>query len=192
MYRHAAERPSSEAPPSELILTGGARDRRGSAVAIMQLVGLPAIVAALLSMVDPWLGLAGLVVTAALLVRWWRKPADVVVLRVHDGRIEVSLPPPKKRTVHIALADLSDVALDTRTIRPVSDGGSMIPAMRFIESNVGPEVDKARVVLVRDDDDAPVALTEAHIAHMDATDWLARTRVFLRKNGWTPEDEREA
>jgi hypothetical protein len=29
------------------------------------------------------------------------------------------------------------------------------------------------------------------LPHFEATDWLGRIRVFLRKHGWVPEDERE-
>jgi len=35
-------------------------------------------------------------------------------------------------------------------------------------------------------------LTEAYVSQMDATEWFGKIRVFLRKNGWTPRDERES
>jgi hypothetical protein len=28
-----------------------------------------------------------------------------------------------------------------------------------------------------------------HVAHMTATEWVGKIRVFLRKNGWVPLDE---
>ena len=40
-----------------------------------------------------------------------------------------------------------DVVLDTKTIRKVVDGDSMLPAVRFTESKIGPEIDMARIVL---------------------------------------------
>lgn len=61
--------------------------------------------------------------------------------------------------------------------------------MRFADSQVAPPVDKARIVLEFDQRSVP--LTREYLAHMDATDMLGELRVFLRKQGWVPEDERE-
>jgi hypothetical protein len=36
-----------------------------------------------------------------------------------------------------------------------------------------------------------VHLTDEYFAHMDSTEWLGKIRVFLRKNGWIPADERK-
>jgi hypothetical protein len=89
------------------------------------------------------------------------------------------------------LSHLADVALDVKTIERVSDGGGAIPALRLIDSKVGPKVDTARIILV-DGDGREVCLTEDYLPHSMATDSLGKIRVFLRKNGWIPEDEREA
>ena len=62
--------------------------------------------------------------------------------------------------------------------------------MRFIDAKVGPKVDTARIVLVSASG-RQVTLTQDYLAHMSATEWLGKIRVFLRKHGWLPEDERE-
>lgn len=102
-------------------------------------------------------------------------------LIVHAGR---------RPLARARLRDIEDVALDTKSIRPVQEGGSAIPAVRFIDSKVGPGIDVARIVLVGDG--RSVRLHEDHVAHMTATEWVGKIRVFLRKNGWVPLDEAAA
>jgi hypothetical protein len=70
------------------------------------------------------------------------------------------------------------------------DGDGAIPAMRFIDAKVGPKVDTARIVLIGASG-REVRLTEDYLSHMHATEWMGKIRVFLRKHGWLPEDERE-
>lgn len=80
------------------------------------------------------------------------------------------------------LGDLVDVTLDLKTIQRVTDGNSMIAAVRLIDSKVGPAIENARVILVgacgRE-----VRLTEEYLPHYEATASLGRIRVFLRKHG---------
>jgi len=35
-----------------------------------------------------------------------------------------------------------------------------------------------------------VFLTEEHVSHLEANEWFSKIRRLLRKNGWTPLDER--
>ena len=79
--------------------------------------------------------------------------------------------------------------MDTKTIQKVQEGGDAIPAMRFINATVGPELDTARIVVVGARG-TRVPLTTEYIAHMDASEWFGKIRVFLRKSGWVPADER--
>jgi hypothetical protein len=81
------------------------------------------------------------------------------------------------------------VTLDTKSIRKVEPGRDVIPAVQFITSQVGPEIDVARIVLDVADH-TPVRLTDAFLPHTDSVEWIARIRVFLRAHGWVPEDER--
>jgi hypothetical protein len=193
MYRKPAPPDPNERPPAELVYASVNReDRKKPALAVFQLFSVPAIVGAALSVATtPTIALVGMIASAGGLVWWWRRaPIDGAVLRVDDGDLCVFAHGAKAPRARVPLRDLVNVSLDTRTIQPVQDGASAIPAMRFLDAQVGPEVDKARIVLVRREL-APIFLGEAYGAHMDASEWLGKIRVFLRKHGWVPEDERD-
>jgi preprotein translocase subunit Sec61beta len=89
------------------------------------------------------------------------------------------------------LNEVEDVTLDTKTIERVqatmSSGG--VPEIRASGSPVGPAIDNSRIELVTAKDVIP--LTDHYTSNIDATDWFSKIRRFLRKNGWTPLDERE-
>jgi hypothetical protein len=191
MYRQPAN-PPAETPPAELVYGARERASRVPGLAQIQVFGLPAIVAVVLSVtVSPTAGLIGLLASAAVGV-WWlrRKPAAGLVLRVERGVLSLHPGPTKPALASVRLEDLVDVVLETKTIQPVTDGGSAIPAMRFIDSRVAPEVDTARIALVERGASEPIRLGDAYLAHMEATEWFGKVRVFLRKHGWLPEGER--
>jgi hypothetical protein len=188
MYRQSADPDPTERPPSELLVVLGGQDRRSGAVMLFQLFTLPALAGVILSVVvTPTAGLVGLLGTAALTVWWYRRRArgERLVLSVVSGELVARAG--SRELARVSLRQLEDVALDIKTIRPVEEGGSAIPAVRFIDSKVGPEVDLGRLVLVSEG--RTVRLHEAHVAHMTATEWLGKIRVFLRKHGWVPQDE---
>lgn len=191
MYRVAAPPEPEVAPPSEILYAPVGRARESSVVAMFKLFSFPALVALVLAtLFSPTAGLVAMVATAGLMLwRWRRAPrAHHVVLRVERG--EVSLLTPRSRALRatLPLDDLLDVTMDTRTITPVEEGDSAIPALRFAAARIGPEVDTARIVLVGRVGSTP--LTEAYLPKMDTTEWFGKLRVFLRRNGWVPEDER--
>jgi hypothetical protein len=192
MYRQAGDR-AADAPDASFTYDGVTRG--GSAMpgiaalqtAILLPLGLSAVAAAAVS---PTAGLVALVGSAPAAFWWARrknKNKANVVLRVENGDVVVSNRGGETRTC-IALRELRDVALDTRTIQPIQEGGSAIPAVRITEGRVGPDVDLARIVLVRRDG-TEVPLTKEHGSYMDAIEWLGRMRVFLRSHGWVPADE---
>jgi hypothetical protein len=89
------------------------------------------------------------------------------------------------------ILDISDVTLDTRTIQKVQENlSSGMPELRFIDARVGPGIDEARIEIRCGDRVLP--LTEQRTSHIDASDWFAKIRRFLRRNGWVPLDERTA
>lgn len=193
MYRKSAAPVAEGArPPAELVYTATDASRRGSsAVAMFQLFSVPLIIGVALSMiVTPTAGLIGMIAGALGAVWWWRRAphAGGVVLRVENGELRVLSGNRKNEKERFSLGDV-DVELDTKTIQRVQEGGSAIPAMRFIDATVGPELDTCRIVVVGRG--KRVVLTEAYVSQMDATEWFGKIRVFLRKNGWTPRDERE-
>ncbi|HEY8088308.1 MAG TPA: hypothetical protein VIF09_10700 [Polyangiaceae bacterium] len=188
MYRQSAESGPGDKPPSELVVAIHGQDRRSGAVLLFQLFTLPAVAGVVLSMaLSPTAGLVGLLGTAALTVWWYRRRAqgERLVLSVASG--ELVARSGRRELARVRLQRLEDVALDVKTIRPVREGSSAIPAMRFIDSKVGPEIDVGRLVLVGEG--RTVRLHEEHVAHMTATEWLGKIRVFLRKHGWVPRDE---
>jgi hypothetical protein len=192
MYRELPRPSEHDIPPSELVYPAVEHDvRTGSAVAMFKLFTLPALVgAAMASAMTPTLGLVGLVATAAFIL--WRaqraKSSSWIIVRVEGGEAVLIAHADKRTKGRFRLADL-DVTLDTKTIRRVQEGQSAVPAVRFLDSRVGPELDIARIVFVSGDGET-VPLTEEHVAHMDAVEWFGKIRVFLRKHGWLPEDER--
>lgn len=197
VYREPAPPEPTEAPPpTELIYAALDREvRKKSSVAAFQTFSVPPIVAVVLTLaVTPTAGLIGLILSAIALVWWWRRApyAHKLILRVERGELSVHARGGREETLRVRLEDLENVALDTKTIQRVQDGASAIPAMRFIDSQVGPEVEQARIVLVARGRRARTTtpLGETYLAHMDAIEWLGKTRLFLRKHGWLPEDER--
>jgi hypothetical protein len=139
--------------------------------------------------------LVGAVVTAAALGfatrgMWARQ---VTRLRVDGHELEVWAPgetSAARGPVRMPLLDLRDVALDTKAIERVIDGPSAIPAMRFADSRVAPPLDVARIVLSFEDG-STVPLSAERLSHLETADVYGKMRVFLRKNGWQPADERE-
>ncbi|MGO9836752.1 MAG: hypothetical protein ACLP1X_21355 [Polyangiaceae bacterium] len=138
------------------------------------------------------------VVAIYLVARRRRADTPVAVLRVENGVLEVTEPAPSRRErggrralLRSKLEDLANVSLDTRAIRRVEAGAGAIPALRFIESKVGPEVDVARIVFDVDGVGDRVFLTEAYVAYLENVEWLGKIRSFLRSQGWVPEDERD-
>jgi hypothetical protein len=188
MYRELATLDPQDQPPARLVVALRGQERRSSAVILFQLFTLPVMAAAILSVtVTPTAGLLGLVATGAFFVWRWRRRGDLdtLVMSIESGELVVTRG--RRSLARLRLRDVEDVALDTKSIRPVQEGGSAIPAVRFIDSKVGPEIDVARIVLVGEGQ--TVRLHEDHVAHMTATEWVGKIRVFLRKNGWVPLDE---
>lgn len=189
-YREPASRePDEPPPPAELFFESeDAEARRNS---IQLLLAVPALVAVVLGgIVSPEAGLGGLVVSGVGAFAFWKRPRKHgFVFRV-DEVLTVTESASGTTLVRVPLDGLFDVRLDTKTIQRVQEGSSPIPAVRFSEATVGPEVDTCRVVLVTRGDEF-VSLGDTFVAHMHATEWLGKIRVFLRKHGWLPLDERD-
>ncbi len=137
---------------------------------------------------------AAVILGSAAVGFWrWRRAPDVsgLVLRVEDGVLDVTVRGTNEVVARTRLVDLSNVCLDTKSIRKVEPGRDVVPAVQFINSQVGPEIDVARILLEIDAGvPSTVRLTEAFLAHTDSVEWVGKIRVFLRSHGWVPEDER--
>jgi hypothetical protein len=186
VYRTAAESEAPKSPSGMLVYDSVDRaSTSSSVVALFKIVTLPAAVAALLSvMVNGTAGAVGLVAGIGFGIVTSRRKKHRATLTVEDGTLTIAR---RGRTERIALDDLLNVELDIKTIQRVQEGGA-IPHTRFINSTVGPEVDTGRIVIVSSS--SRVALSDDYLAHIDATEWFGKIRVFLRKHGWVPLDER--
>jgi hypothetical protein len=143
------------------------------------------------ALVSPAAGLAAAFLVGAGLVLWRRRAGGGVVLRVDGGLLEVRRRPSREVVARFRLVDLLDVALDTKPENVIQDGASTIPAVAFAESRVGATIDKARIVLVRALPELTFPLVEGRGSYSEAAEELGRIRVFLRKHGWVPLDERD-
>jgi hypothetical protein len=184
-----SERVDTTPPPMELCYGAESSSGTRPSMAVFQLFAMPLVVAAIMSVtISPNAGLGGLIGSAIIFVWLWkRKKTPDMVLRVESGSVVV-LKRGKPRARY-SLTELTNVRLDIKTIQRVQEGGSAIPAMRFIDSKVGPDLDTARIVLIGEDG-KELPLTEDFLSHMDSSEWLGKIRVFLRKHGWVPGDER--
>ncbi len=157
---------------------------------MFKLFSAPMVVVIVLSQIaGSTVAIVGMIASAIAAVWWWKRaPAlDGVVLHVERGELSVTT---SKSSLSSRFAlDEVDVELDTKTIQKVQEGGSAIPALRFIDATVGPDLDVARIVIVGRSQRLP--LTDDSVPYMEATEWFGKIRVFLRKNGWVPRDERD-
>jgi hypothetical protein len=153
----------------------------------MQVLVLPLIPGALGFLYSEWAGALAFAISFVATYAWWkmRTGGQTFQLDVGNGVLSVASSSVNET---MRLAVLLAVELETKTIQRVQEGGSMIAAMRVIDAKVGDEVDTCRVVL-RTEAQA-IRLGEKYIAHMDAVENVGKIRVFLRKHGWLPEDER--
>lgn len=192
--------PYRKVPARELATTNAPRElvyeavdratTTSSAVALFRIGSLPAIIAVMLAVtINGTAGAVGLAVGLAYAIWSSRRRREGATLTVDGPQLTVVTRGPNRRTESLAIGQLHDIELDIKKIRRVQEGDSAIPAVRFINANVMPEVDTARIVLVGEG--RRVTLSESYMAHVDAVEWLGKIRVFLRKHGWVPPDERE-
>jgi len=139
---------------------------------------LTAIAAGLLAKyVSLTVALAPVAVAAVAAFARWRSREGRFVLRVEDGSVEVTRERRAGPVARIALADVVDVTLDRKT----HQGG-----------RGGTATDRVRLALERRTPGEPIFVPEERVTAIEAEEWYAKVRVFLRKHGWVPESERRA
>ena len=193
-YRIKDEVSREERPRAELVYRAGDAERYVAPARAAMQIGIGGATAAVVAAGAgvPELGLGALAGAVALAIWRWRRGPDAsgLSLRVEDGALVVTVCGSKEVLAHTRLVDLRDVSLDTKSIRKVEPGRDVVPAVQFINTQIGPEIDVARIVLDVAGRPAPLRLTEAFLAHADSVEWVGKIRVFLRSHGWLPEDER--
>jgi hypothetical protein len=116
--------------------------------------------------------------------KWLRDKGIRVRLYVDDGKLVID--PKGSLGREIAIARIADVRLDTRT---VNQAHHEVRPDGLLASGPAFTTDESRIILVVDDA-GPIRLTEDYFPHSDSLEWLGRIRVFLKRLGWVPEDER--
>jgi hypothetical protein len=136
----------------------------------------PAAVGGLLAKyVSPAMGLFGLA-ASILVVVLLRKPREGrFVLRVEGDVLEVRREKRADPVAQIALADVVDVTIDRQAHQGSARGGAA--------------AERAHIALERRGEE-PVHVPDERVTSIEAQEWHGKIRVFLRKHGWVPEDER--
>ena len=123
---------------------------------------------------------------------WHRaRRASGVVLRVEGAMLLVYPWRGARRASAVALSDLHDVRLDTRTIHK-EQRDTRAGVYAFAGRAGSMPVDVSRITLVLAEDVDPIELTPDYAAYSETVEQIARMKTFLRSWGWLPRDEREA
>jgi hypothetical protein len=177
----ASDESGDAPPPRELVIDatpapGDSSDGSGSGMAPFVFTAFAAGLLAKYVSAPAALVPVGVAI-AVVLVRK-RSHEGRFVLRVVDGALEVSRERRRGPAVRVALADLLDVTLDSQT-RAASGRGSSATA-------------RVRLALERRAPESPIFVPDERVTPIEAQEWYAKVRVFLRKHGWVPESERVA
>lgn len=138
---------------------------------------VPVLVAGLLAQyVSLRAAAAALVVGIVLFVVRRRPDLGRFVLHVESGVVVVKRERNSDIVARVALAELDDVGLDKEAHDATGRGGA--------------SVERVKLALRRAASAEPVLFPEARITPLEGQEWQGKVRVFLRKHGWVPIDER--
>jgi hypothetical protein len=156
------------------------------------IVGAPIAVGAIVAGMG--FPIAGLVAAIGSGVGLWflhkkSRSRGSILFTVDGGRLIIERRDSNELGDAISLGAIEDVVLDTKTVERVQDGSPLIPALQAINATVGPPADTARIEIVTRK--RSIFLTNEFLSYTETSDAIAKLRVFLRKNGWVPIDERE-
>jgi hypothetical protein len=148
----------------------------GSGTAMLPFVLTAVVAGGLAKYVSPATGLFGLGAAVAILILL-RKPREGrFVLHVADGVLEVRRERRPEPVARIGLDELVDVTLDRQRQQANPRGGSA--------------AERTCIALERRTPEAPLFIPDERITSIEAEHWIGKIRVFLRKHGWVPEQER--
>ncbi len=186
-YRAKAEPAPSRAAPAVFELTWQDAERRfhGGHMNFALWGTTTASVAAVT--VSPWLALVTLGLGAGLTAMAARatRPAALRV-EVHDEVVRVVAPDGATQR-SLPLGAVRDLVVLRKGIQRVVYGQAVGDPMPH--TTLSPEVDIARIAFVTDDG-GEHPLTTSYASYSECMERFGRLRVFLRKQGWLPADER--
>lgn len=135
---------------------------------------------------DPFvvIRVAGVAWLLGLVVVWLflrRHPDKVgVALSIEEGQLFVRRG--ERLLIRTALDDLLDVRMDTESLVNVPGP----------ESSGGGTTEESRIMLLFGGHPEPIHLTSDRTSYGECTEDFRRIKLFLRKRGWLPADERQA
>lgn len=187
-YREADLPPPTAEHAREIVYRPRVRDGHMNAMRSYVRYFLFVLPVAVLLVIAHW-GLALAFVTAVIardIRKARRERAAGIRIGIEGANLVVEPDGLAASFVEIPMAKLLDVSLDTRT---VNRAGREVRPDGMLASGAAFPVDESRIVLVIAGRD-PVHLTEAYFSQSDSLEWLGKIRMYLRKRGWVPEDER--
>jgi hypothetical protein len=166
-----------EMDPAELVVDakpapGDASD--GSSPALVKIVGPIAAAAAAAKLVSPLAGLVTLGLAVGLVVALRTPNEGRTVLRIDGADLELRRERRREPLARFPLTELADVALDRETRQAAGRAAT----------------ERVHLALVRIPPAQPLLVPEERITPLEAEEWHGRVRVFLRRHGWVPADER--
>jgi hypothetical protein len=168
-------------PPTELLVDpqpapGDASDGGGSGMAP---IVLPVLLAGLSAkFLSPTVALAVLGAGAVLFIARRKPRHGRFILRIADGILEVARERGASPPIQLPLAEVLDVTLD-RQAKAASGRG-------------GVASERVQITLERAAPADPIHFPDDRITPIEAQEWQGKVRVFLRKHGWLPKEERRA
>jgi hypothetical protein len=191
VYRQSARPQKTVNVPPELVYAPVDRSTASAYGAVLMMFTIPILLGgAVAALVHPIAGLVALIGTG---VFGWRRrkgaaagTGEGAVLRVEDGKVHVRLYH-SKDDIRFRLRHLQDVQLELRKVERLQEAGA-IPGLRLANATVAGAVDHGRIVLVTRR--RHILLTKSYFSNTESTEWLGKVRVFFRKHGWLPTDER--
>jgi hypothetical protein len=167
------------------------RDRdRGPLRRLVGRLWLGVIAGSLLAASAPSLALVGLALLAVWSVWQWprtRRP-EGVLLWVENGELVVFRQPGVRPVIRVRLDGLRDVRIETRSIdktRHEAHTGLVLPTPAATLT-----VDVSRVVFDFAPPDEPLLVSGEFMSSSVIVPCVGKMRVYLRRHGWLPEDER--
>jgi hypothetical protein len=129
---------------------------------------------ALAKLVSPLAGLAGFVLAIALVLVLRKKSEGRTILVVDGDAMEVRRERRVEPIARVVLTEILDVTLERESRQMAGRAAT----------------ERVRIALERQAPADPIFVPEERITPIEAEEWQAKVRVFLRKNGWVPRDER--